>query len=89
MAEKIRITLPPAMLEAIKAQVAAGNFSSTSEVLREAMRLWLRSEEEHAQRLEAIRAGVKASLDDPRPSVPIDEAFERIRENLVKRFADR
>jgi antitoxin ParD1/3/4 len=30
------------------------------------------------ERLAAIRARVRRSLDDPRPSVPLDEAFDRI-----------
>jgi antitoxin ParD1/3/4 len=33
---------------------------------------------EHAERLTAIRARIRRSLDDPRPAVPIDEAFDRI-----------
>lgn len=78
MAEKISITLPPHMLDAIKAQVKGGNFSSTSEVLRAAMRLWLRKEEEQEERLAAIKSRVQSSLNDPRPPVPIDEAFARI-----------
>lgn len=78
MAEKISITLPSNMLDAIKVQVNAGHFSSTSEVLREAMRFWMRHEEEREQRLEAIRARLKASVDDPRPSVPAEQVFGRL-----------
>ncbi|TCT27721.1 type II toxin-antitoxin system ParD family antitoxin [Martelella mediterranea] len=88
MVEKISITLPPNMLDAIKAQVASGHFSSTSEVLREAMRLWLKTEEEREERLKAIRARVAQSIDDPRPPVPAKEAFGRIRKNLMDRHSD-
>jgi antitoxin ParD1/3/4 len=33
---------------------------------------------DHADRLAVIRARIRRSLDDPRPAVPIDEAFDRI-----------
>ncbi|MEM5585238.1 type II toxin-antitoxin system ParD family antitoxin [Roseibium sp. AS2] len=78
MAEKISITLPPNMLEAIKAQVAAGNFSSTSEVLREAMRLWMRQEKEHEERMDAIRARIQHSLNDPRPNLTGKQVSKRL-----------
>ena len=31
-----------------------------------------------AERLAAMRARIRRSLDDPRPAVPIDAAFDRI-----------
>jgi antitoxin ParD1/3/4 len=67
--EKLSITLPTEMVNVIKAEVEAGTFASTSEVLRAAMRAWMRQEEEHKERMESIRARVKASLEDPRPSL--------------------
>ena len=42
--EKLSITLPTEMVNVIKAEVEAGTFASTSEVLREAMRVWMRRE---------------------------------------------
>src|ERR1700680_1648245 len=77
-AEKISITLTPDMLRAIRESVEAGEYASTSEALRDAVRIWQRQRSEHAERLAAIRTRVRRSLDDPRPSVPLDEAFDRI-----------
>ena len=79
MSEKLSITLPAEMVAAIKQNVDSGRFASTSEVLREAMRLWLRDEEEHSERLAAIRARISRSLDDPRPPIPLDDAMSRVR----------
>ncbi|WIY51677.1 type II toxin-antitoxin system ParD family antitoxin [Devosia sp. YIM 151766] len=79
MSEKLSITLPAEMVAAIKESVDSGRYSSTSEVLREAMRAWMRDEEEHAERLAALRARIKRSLDDPKPTVPLDDAFVRVR----------
>lgn len=88
MAEKLSITLPPEMLSAIKSRVTNGDYASTSEVLREAMRLWLRKEEEHVERMAAIRARIQQSLDDPRPRVPVDAAFARVRAQITEQFSD-
>lgn len=78
MAEKLSITLPADMVSLIKARVQSGSYASTSEVLREAMRTWLRHEEEHEGRMAAIRARIQQSLDDPRPSVSLDDARARL-----------
>lgn len=72
-AEKISITLPPDMVRLIRDKVESGAYASTSEVIREAMRLWQRQEEEHAERMAAIRARVRRSLKDPRPSLSAEE----------------
>lgn len=77
-AEKISITMPPEMMRLIRDSIEAGEYASTSEVLRDAMRAWLRQREEHQERLESIRARVRQSLDDPRPSVPMEEAEENL-----------
>ena len=79
-AEKLSITLPAEMVRTIKSKVDAGSYASTSEVIREAVRLWQRQEEEHAERLAAIRSRVQRSLADPRPAVPLADAFDRIAE---------
>lgn len=84
MAEKLSITLPTEMVKAINDQVQDGRFASVSEVLREAMRTWMRQEEEHAARMASIRARIARSLDDSRPTLTLDEAFDRL-EHSVQR----
>ncbi len=81
-AEKISITLPPDMLNAIKNKVSSGAYSSTSEVIREAMRMWQKHEEEYRARLALIRDRLERSANSGQP-VPLDQAFEQI-ENLHK-----
>ncbi len=68
-AEKISITLPPSMVRLIRDKVDSGAYASTSEVVREAMRLWQRQEEEHVERIAAIRARIRRSLRDPHPDL--------------------
>ncbi|MBT4875376.1 MAG: ribbon-helix-helix protein, CopG family, partial [Desulfobacula sp.] len=45
-AERITITLPRDMLASIKKEVSSGSYGSTSELIREAMRMWQKREEE-------------------------------------------
>lgn len=78
MVEKLSITLPTEMVNAIKSRVEAGSYASTSEVLREAMRTWLRLEEEHEERLSSLRAQVQQSLNDPRPNLSGKQVRERL-----------
>mgnify|MGYP001005845478 CR=1 FL=1 len=73
-AEKISITMTPDMLRAVRESVEAGEYASTSEAMRDAVRVWQRQRIEDAERLEAIRARVKRSIEDPRPSLTSEEA---------------
>jgi antitoxin ParD1/3/4 len=77
-AEKISITMTPEMMRVIRDSVASGEYASTSEAMRDAVRLWQREREEHGARLEAIRQRIKTSVDDPHPSVSADEVKQRV-----------
>jgi antitoxin ParD1/3/4 len=68
-AEKISVTMTPDMLRAIRESVEAGEYASTSEAMRDAVRVWQRQRLEDAERLAALRARVRRSLDDPRPDL--------------------
>jgi antitoxin ParD1/3/4 len=85
IAEKISITLTPEMNRLIKKRVDAGDFGSTSELIREALRVWQRREEEHSERMAAIRSRIQMSIDDPRPSLTVEQA----RTNFSKHVASR
>lgn len=64
-AEKLSITLPADMAQTIRAAVSTGAYSSNSEVIREAMRLWQERHADREQRLAAIRAKIQEAMDDP------------------------
>lgn len=73
-AEKISITITPAMKRVLEERVASGEFASASELMREAFRLWQRRDEEYAQTIAEIRARVQASIDDTRPSLSLEKS---------------
>ena len=58
-AEKISFTITTDTLRALRDSVEAGEYASTSEALRDAVRVWLRQRVEDAERLNAIRARVR------------------------------
>lgn len=78
-AEKISITLTPAMNRMIQKRVKSGQFASSSELIREALRVWQKQEDEHQERLASIRARIQRSIDDPRPSIPAEKVFDRLK----------
>jgi antitoxin ParD1/3/4 len=77
-AEEISIILPPDMARLLRAAVAGGEYASTSEALRDAVRAWHRQRLEDAERLAALRARAQASLADPTPSLSEAEADARL-----------
>ena len=73
-AEKVSVTMTPDMMRAIRESVESGEFATTSEAMRDAVRVWQRQRIEDAERLEAVRARIRRSIDDTRPSLSADEA---------------
>ena len=82
-AEKISITMTPEMLRIIRESVEAGEYASTSEVIRDAMRVWQRQREEHAETIKSIKARIRRSLDDPRPSLTSEEVKAHMEEFMA------
>jgi antitoxin ParD1/3/4 len=78
VAEKLSITMTAEMLREIRASVASGEFASTSEAMRDAVRLWQRERQERAERLESIRARIRQSVDDPRPPLTMQQLKDRM-----------
>ena len=73
-AEKISITVTPAMKRVLEDRVASGEFASASELMREAFRAWQQRDEKHQEELAAIRKRVQDSINDPRPSLSLEES---------------
>ena len=80
-AEKISITVTPAMKRVLEDRVASGEFASASELMREAFRTWQRQQDEHEERVASLRARIQKSVDDPRPSVAADVVFARLKKH--------
>ncbi|MFB2553784.1 ribbon-helix-helix domain-containing protein [Ensifer soli] len=84
-AEKVSVTMTADMMQVIRESVEAGEFASTSEAMRDAVRVWQRQRLEQAERLLAIRARIRQSLDDPRPSLTADEVEAEMNRFMAER----
>ena len=69
--------------ERVDARVQSGSYASASEVLRAALRALDREE---TALDEWLRQRVEESLSDPRPSIPAEEVFKRLREHHAERL---
>lgn len=76
--ERMTITMPVELAETLRQTVAGGEYASTSEVVREALRDWTRRRDAERQDLEALRAAIRAGLDSG-PGVPADQVFAELR----------
>lgn len=62
--ERITITLTAEMAHAVRHAVEAGEYASSSELIREALRDWRHKRALQEQELEELRAKVRQGLDD-------------------------
>ena len=76
--EKLSITLPSDMARMVREKVEQGAYASNSEVIREGLRLLREAEALREQKFAWMRERIQESLDDPRPSVPAEEVFDRL-----------
>jgi len=64
MIERMTITLTAEMAEAVREAVAAGDYASGSEIVREALRDWKHKRALREQELAELRAQVQEGLSD-------------------------
>jgi antitoxin ParD1/3/4 len=82
----ISISLTPELVELIKAKVESGRYSSTSEVVREALRLLERLDRYEAGRLETLRqAWAEGIASGDAGPLDLDELKKAARAGLARR----
>ena len=77
-AERMTITMPADMAETLRQTVAGGEYASTSEIVREALRDWTRSRDAERRDLEMLRAAIQTGLNSG-PGIPADQVFAELR----------
>jgi antitoxin ParD1/3/4 len=75
--ERMTVTMPAEMASGLRHAVDGGEYASTSEIVREAVRDWSRKRDDERRDLEALRALVKEGLAEP--AQPGSEVFARLR----------
>ena len=73
--ERLTITVPAEMAATVRLAVDAGGYASTSEVVREALRDWIRQHDFDRRELETPREAIRVGLASG-PGVPADEVCQ-------------
>lgn len=77
-AEKISIALPPEMVSIVKSAVATGEYASSSEVIRDALRDWTYKRTLRQQGIAELRQLWQQTLHDKTPGVAADAVLDRL-----------
>jgi antitoxin ParD1/3/4 len=76
--ERMTITIPSEMAATVREAVAGGEYASTSEVIRDALRAWVRVHDEERRELAALRDAIRVGLDSG-PPIAAEEVFAQLR----------
>jgi antitoxin ParD1/3/4 len=85
--EKISIALPSEMVAVVRQAVDAGEYASTSEVVRDALRDWTQKRSLRQQGIEELRQVWRQALEQKTPGVAVDEVLDRL-ERKYQALAD-
>ena len=86
-AEKISIALPPEMAALVRSAVATGEYASSSEVIRDALRDWKHKRSLRQQGIAELRQLWQEALSDRTPGLQADEVLYRL-ERKYQAIAD-
>lgn len=84
--ERMTITMPAEMAATLRQTVAGGEYASTSEVVREALRDWTRRRDAEQRDLDALRAAIRAGIDSG-PTIPAEDVYAELLALVTERRA--
>lgn len=87
--ERLTVTLPSEMAILVKGAVEDGDYASSSEVIREALREWKMRRELQLRKIEALKAEIDRGLADVAAGRLVEFNAERIIERGRKLLAER
>jgi antitoxin ParD1/3/4 len=77
--EKISIALPQEMIAALRQAVEEGEYASSSEVVRDALRDWSHKRDLRRQNLDALRQAWREAIENPGPVFDAEEVLDRLK----------
>ena len=86
-AEKISIALPPEMVHLVRGAVATGEYASSSEVIRDALRDWTYKRNLRQQGVTELRRVWQEAMNDKTPSISSGDVLDRL-ERKYQALAD-
>ncbi|GBQ80099.1 transcriptional regulator [Gluconacetobacter johannae DSM 13595] len=84
--ERMTITVPSEMAAILRQSVDGGEYASTSEVVREALREWMRRRDTDRRDLDALREAIRLG-DESGSSIPAETVFAELRDAIARRRA--
>ncbi len=82
--ERITVTMPEEMAAKMRAAVESGEYATTSEIVREALRDWEEYQERRRAKLERLRAEIaKGMVGEGRPMEDVFDDLEQYVRQLV------
>ena len=85
--EKISIALPPEMVAVVRSAVDTGEYASSSEVVRDALRDWTQKRSLRQQGIEELRQVWQQAIKDKTPGGSADDVLDRL-ERKYQAMAD-
>ncbi len=76
--EKISIALPPEMVAKVRQAVSTGEYASSSEVVRDALRDWTHKRQLQQNGIAELRQLWQQARQDKTPGVNADEVLDRL-----------
>ena len=77
--EKISIALPAEMVAVVRQAVDTGEYASSSEVVRDALRDWTQKRNMRQQQgIDELRQVWRQAMDDKSPGIPVKEVLNRL-----------
>lgn len=84
--ERMTITVPSEMAATLRQSVDGGEYASTSEVVREALREWMRRRDTDRRDLDTLREAIRMG-DESGSSIPAETVFAELRDAIARRRA--
>ncbi|MCE2564586.1 type II toxin-antitoxin system ParD family antitoxin [Komagataeibacter sp. FNDCF1] len=82
--ERMTITVPSEMAAILRQSVDGGEYASTSEVVREALREWMRRRDTDRRDLDTLREAIRLG-DESGSSIPAETVFAELRDMIARR----
>lgn len=78
--------MPADVAATLRATVQAGEYASTSEIVREALRDWTRARDVERRELEALREAIRAGMESG-PGIPAEEVYAELHALIAEKRA--
>ena len=83
--ERLTISMPAEMAATLRRTVEGGQYASTSEIVREALRDWTQNQSNDQAKLAWLRAAVAEG--DAGEGIPAEEVFAELEQLIEERLA--